>query len=281
MANLTPVFSLDSVEETLPWVPSRLWRQHHANSKDLAGIHSWQGKMLHGHGKRAAQEIFLPQQSWATQFLSQVSVLSFLKFSCYCLLFPLRLFGLQGNVCHVLCTCTMAGKAILFRAALPAVNALIPWFTLPLLSVYSVAHMQWTHLISCGCVFMLTHSEMSLSGHNGSSFCRWMNTLQSCIISFFHWTNAIQRGLYFQSENSYVSPFSSLFTYLWRLLKGKYFSLTASSGGVIKSFRNGRKRLLERHRPAEESPKERIKNDQMSRNMWFTGKSDINWDCLF
>lgn len=162
-------------------------------------------------------------------FLSQVSAPSFVKFSYHCLLFPLRLFGLQGKVCHVLCICTMAGKAILFRAALPAVSALTPWFTLPLLFDYSMAHMQWTNLISCGCVFMLTHSEMSLSGHNGSSFCRWMNTLQSCIISFFHWTSAIQRGLYFKSENSYVSPFSSLFSYPWRVLEGKYFSLTVSS----------------------------------------------------
>lgn len=205
----------------------------------------------------------------------------FVELSYHCLLFPLRLFGLQGNVCHVLCICTMTGKAILLRAALPAVNALTPWFTLPLLFDYSVAQMQWAHLISCGCVFMLTHSEMSLSGHNGSLFCRWMNTLQSCIISFFHWTSAIQKGLYFKSENSYVNPFSSLFTYPRRVLKGIYFFLTASSKGVIKSSKNGRKRLLERHGPAEESPKERIKNNQMSGNMWFTGRGDINLDCLF
>ena len=64
-----------------------------------------------------------------------------------------------------------------------------------------------------------------------------------------------------------MSPFSSLFTYLWRALKGKYYSLTASSEDLIKSFRNDRKGLLERHGPVEESPKERTKNDQMSGNM--------------
>lgn len=64
-----------------------------------------------------------------------------------------------------------------------------------------------------------------------------------------------------------MSPFSSLFTYTWRALKGKYYSLTTSSEGLINSFRNDRKELLEGHRPVEESPKERTKNDQMSRNM--------------
>lgn len=64
-----------------------------------------------------------------------------------------------------------------------------------------------------------------------------------------------------------MSPFSSLFTYPWRALKGKYYSLTASREGLIKSFRNDRKGLLERHGPVEESPKERTKNDQMSRNV--------------
>lgn len=78
-----------------------------------------------------------------------------------------------------------------------------------------------------------------------------------------------------------MSPFSSLFTYPWRTLKGKYYSLTASSEGLIKSFRNDRKGLLERHGPVEESPKKRSKNDQMYRNMWFTGKDEVNWDCLF
>lgn len=94
-----------------------------------------------------------------------------------------------------------------------------------------------------------------------------MNILQSCVISFFHWTNAFQRGLHFKFENSYIIPLSSLFTYPWRALKGKYYSLTASSEGLIKSFKNDRKRLLERHGPVEESPKERTKNDQMSRNI--------------
>lgn len=93
MANLTPVWSLDSVGETLPWVPPRSWRQHHANSKDMAGIHSWQGKMLHGCGKRATQEISLLQQSHLIKHLSSFPKFQF--FVCGTLL-PLLALSLEA-----------------------------------------------------------------------------------------------------------------------------------------------------------------------------------------
>lgn len=116
----------------------------------------------------------LPQQSWANQFLSQVSVLSFVKcnISYHCLPFLFRLFALQGNVYCVLCIYTMASKAILFRAALPAVNTLTPiplvctiWLTSGTHAIHAIDSLNFIwmciHVDSLRNVFRLNFLGMS------------------------------------------------------------------------------------------------------------------------